>query len=362
MEARLNNVTAVERPKNAQPWTNMSPRVRISSILTIVIPAAVFALTLLFTGMDFMAGLFTVFLPLQLLMGGWAGFYSFGKRGITDGLLLVVTFFLSLFVFVLLASVLWSVIQSGFAALSPHFIYQNNVYVSGKTGLEIGGVGHAILGTIITVGISMMVTVPLGIATAVYLTETRDFGRGIVRTLLQAMSALPSVVSGLFIYSMLILSGWSGYSGLMGSLALIPLMLPTVARVAEESLRLVPKDLRNGALALGAPSYRAFFMVTLPAAQSGIVTAVLLGIARVIGETAPILLTMTLANGTNLNPLEGGMATLPGYIFNYILLGDPTSIARAWGAALVLLIFVGILFAAARIASSPKKAKKRSAK
>lgn len=358
----MTSAVALERPKNSQPWKNLGPRVRLSSAITTVVPSAVYGLILLFTGMDFMAGLFTIFLPLQLIMGGWAGYYSYGKRGIRDGLLLVVTFFLSLFVLVLLISVLWSVIESGFRAISPHFFYQNNVYVSGKTGLEIGGVGHAILGTSITVGISTLVTVPLGIATAVYLTETREFGRGTVRTLLQAMSALPSVVTGLFIYSMLILSGWSGYSGLMGALALIPLMLPTVSRVAEESLRLVPKDLRNGALALGAPSYRAFLMVTLPAAKSGIVTAVLLGIARVIGETAPILLTVALANGTNLNPLEGGMATLPGYIFNFIYLGDPTSIARAWGAAMVLLIFVGILFAAARLASAPKKAKKRSAK
>jgi phosphate transport system permease protein len=353
---------AVERPKNSQPWKNLGPKVKLSSAITIVVPSAIFGLILLATGMDFMAGLFTILLPLQLLAGGWAGYFSFGKRGIRDGLLLVVTFFLSLFVLVLLISVLWAVIESGFRAISPHFIYQNNVYVSGKTGLEIGGVGHAILGTSITVGISTLVTVPLGIATAVYLTETREFGRGIVRTLLQAMSALPSVVTGLFIYSMLILSGWSGYSGFMGALALIPLMLPTVSRVAEESLRLVPKDLRNGALALGAPSYRAFLMVTLPAAKSGIVTAVLLGIARVIGETAPILLTVALANGTNVNPFDGGMATLPGYIFNFIYLGDPTSIARAWGAAMVLLIFVGILFAAARLASAPKKAKKRSAK
>ena len=353
--------TPVARPKRAEPWSKLGPRVRLATLVTILIPSSIFALTLFTTGLDFMAGLITVLLPLQLILGGWAGYYSFGRRGIPDGLLLVVTFFLAIFVLVLLASVLWSVVEAGFRAMSPHFIYQNNVYVSGKTGLEIGGVGHAILGTTITVGITTLVTVPLGIATAVYLTETRDFGRGIVRTLLQAMSSIPSVVAGLFIYSMLIISGWSGYSGLMGALALIPLMLPTVSRVAEESLRNVSRDLRNGALALGAPSYRAFFMVTLPAAKSGLVTAVLLGIARVIGETAPLLLTMALANGTNINPLEGGMTTLPSYIFSFIALGDPSSLARAWGAALVLLLFVGILFAAARIASAPKKAKKRSA-
>lgn len=347
------------RPKNAEPWKRLGKRTRFSVLISSIVPAAIFLSVLAITGLDFMAGLILIFLPVQLAFGAWAGLYTAGRRGMTDGLLMVVTFFLSAFVLVLLASVIWGVVQTGSQAISPHFLYQNNVYVSGRTGLEIGGVGHAILGTIITVGISVLVTVPLALATAVYLTETRQRGRGTVRTLLQAMSALPSVVAGLFIYSALIVSGWSQYTGLMGSLALIPLMLPTVSRVAEESLRLVPSDLRNGALALGAPSYRAFFMVTLPAASSGIVTAVLLGIARVIGETAPLLLTMTFANSTNLNPLDGGMSTLPGYIFVFLNLGDPTSYLRAWGAAFVLLAFVGILFAAARVASSPKKAKKK---
>lgn len=358
----MSNVVATARPDKAQPWVKLSPRTRYGSLAAIVVPGTVFLAILAATGMDFMAGLITIFLPMQLLFGGAAGFYSSGKRGISDGLLLVSTLFLSVFVMVLLASVIWSVIQQGFVALSPQFILQNNVYVSGKTGLEIGGAGHAILGTLITVGISTLVTVPLGVATAVYLTETRDKGRGLVRTLLQAMSALPSVVAGLFIYSVFIISGWSAYSGLMGALALIPLMLPTVSRVAEESLRLVPRELRDGALALGAPAYRAFFMVTLPAAKSGIVTAVLLGIARIIGETAPLLLTMALANGTNVNPLDGGMTTLPSYIFNFIGLGDPIAIARAWGAALVLLLVVAIVFGAARVASAPKSAAKKKVK
>ncbi len=352
------SATPIERPKTAQPWNNLGKKVRVASAITILVPSSIFLAILVITGIDLMAGILTILLPLQLVVGGLAGLYSFGRRGIADGLLLVTTVFLAGFVIVMFGSVLVSLFSFGFSAISPHFLYQNNVYVAGKTGLEIGGVGHAILGSLVTVGITTIVTIPLGIATAVFLTETREFGRGTVRTLLQAMSALPSVVTGLFIYSMFIISGWSGYSGIMGSLALIPLMLPTVSRVAEESLRLVPRDLRNGALALGAPSYRAFFMVTLPAAKSGIITASLLGIARVIGETAPILLTVAIANSTNLNPFDGGMSTLPSYIFNYILLGDPTSIARAWGAALVLMLVVGIVFASARIASSPRKAKK----
>ena len=130
----------------------------------------------------------------------------------------------------------------------------------------------------------------------------------------------------------------------------------------QEALRLVPKELRNGALALGAPAWRAFLQVTLPAASSGIVTAVLLGVARVIGETAPLILTTFSANNTNLNIFEGGMSTLPTYLYNYVTMGFDTSLQRAWGAALVILILVGVLFAAARFAtrSTPApKAKKR---
>lgn len=353
------DLSPVERPKSAAPWTKVSAQSRTLLFLASTVPAIIYFALYLTNGFDFMSSLIVVFLPLQVIATSLVGIKMYGRRGILDSLLVVATIFLGSFVFVLLTSVLWSVLQAGFATLSPQFIYQNDVYVTPTTGLEIGGVGHAILGTLLVVGISTIVTVPLAIATAIYLTETRGKSRGLIRTLLQAMSGLPSVVTGLFIYSMLILSGFSSQSGLTGSLALIPLMLPTVSRVAEEALRLVPAELRNGALGLGASAWSAFSMVTLPAAKSGLVTAVLLGVARIVGETAPLLLTTQLANKTNLNVLDGGISTLPTYLYGYVGLGYDTSIQRAWGAALVILIMVGILFAAARVASSPKKAKKR---
>jgi phosphate transport system permease protein len=309
--------------------------------------------------MDFMAALFIVFLPIQIVAAALVGITVYGRRGILEGLLVVATIFLSSFVFVLLGSVIWSVISNGVAALSPSFIFQNNYYIQPKTSLEFGGVGHSIIGSLMIVGLSTIVTVPLGLATAVYLTETQGKSKGIIRTLLQAMSGLPSVVSGLFIYAMFIASGITTYAGWTGSLALIPLMLPTVARVTEEALRLVPVELRNGALALGAPAWRAFVQVTLPAAKSGIVTAILLGVARVIGETAPLVLTTFAADRTNLNPFEGAMGSLPTYLFNYIAFGFDESIQRAWGAALVILILVAILFISARVASRTRtKARK----
>lgn len=356
------SLVSAPRPKTAEPWKRSNSRSKLIQITASVIPILVAASAWLFFSVDLIIAVLLVLLPLQLVAVGIAGFVLKGRRGIPDAALIVMTYFLGTFVMVLLISVLWSVVEAGFGALSPHFLYQNNVYVTPTTGLEIGGVGHAIIGTLLVVGLSTLVTVPLGVATGVYLTETRGKSRGFIRVLLQAIAGLPSIVAGLFVYSMLVVTGVSAYAGWLGSLALVPLMLPTVARVTEESLKLVPQELRNGALGLGAPSWRAFTMVTLPAARSGVVTAILLGVARVIGETAPLLTTTFAANNTSLNIAEGGMATLPTYIYNYISLGFDTSIQRAWGAALVLLILVGILFGLARYISRPKTAKKKKGK
>jgi phosphate transport system permease protein len=358
------SVEAVARPKFAEPWKKTNQRSKLIQIIASTVPIGIASAAWLFAGVDLIVSVLLVLLPLQLIAVGIAGFLLKGRRGVPDAALIVMTYFLGTFVMVLLVSVLWSVVEAGFAALSPQFIFQNNVYVTPTTGLEIGGVGHAVIGTLLVVGLSTLVTVPLGVATGVYLTETRGKSRGVIRVLLQAIAGLPSVVAGLFVYSMLIVTGVSAYAGWLGSLALVPLMLPTVARVTEESLRLVPQELRNGALGLGAPSWRAFLMVTLPAAKSGVVTAILLGVARVIGETAPLLTTTFAANNTSINVFDGGLATLPTYIYNYVSLGFDTSIQRAWGAALVLLILVGILFGAARYVSRPKslKAKKKKEK
>ena len=280
-----------------------------------------------------------------------------GGRGFADALLIVVSLLLSGIVFALLLSVLWSVISTGVGALSPQFIYQNNRYISTTTSLEYGGVGHAILGTLWLVILATAAALPLGLAIAVYLTQSQSKLRNLVRTITQALAGLPSVVSGLFVLSIISFLG-AQKSGIFGAMALFPLMLPTVARVAEEALRLVPSDLRLAALGLGAPNYRAFFQVILPAAKSGVITALLLGLARVVGETAPLILTIQANNGTNLNPFDGGVATLPTYIYGFISAGYASSITRAWGASLVLLVLVAILFVTARLLASDKKRKK----
>lgn len=350
---------AVARPKSAEPWARTTTRAKMLQIIASILPIGIAAASWLVGGLNAIVAIMFVLLPLLLISIGTVGFMLKGKRGIPDALLIVMTIFLGTFIMVLLMSVVWALVEAGFSALSPQFIYQNNTYVTPTDSLEFGGVGHAILGTLLVVGLSTIITVPLGVATGVYLTETRSGGRGVVRVILQAMAGLPSVVAGLFVYSMLIVTGVTQYAGWLGALALVPLMLPTVSRVTEESLKLVPQELRNGALGLGASAWKAFFQVTLPAAKSGVVTAILLGVARVVGETAPLLLTVFPIAGTNVNILSGGMATLPTYIYRFVALGFDTSIARAWGAALVLMIVVGILFGLARYISRPKSLKKK---
>jgi phosphate transport system permease protein len=196
---------------------------------------------------------------------------------------------------------------------------------------------------------------------AVFLTQSQSKMRGVVRTVTQSLAGLPSVVAGLFVLAIMQFTGLER-SGLTGALALFPLMLPTVARVAEESLRLVPADLRMAALALGAPNYKAFFKVVLPAAKSGIITALLLGLARVVGETAPLILTINMNNTTNWNPFNGPIASLPTYVYSFLGSTYTSSQQRAWGAALVLLIVVGILFGSARLLSRKKSLKTKPAK
>lgn len=344
-----------------QPWRRANLKRRFEILLAIAIPLPLTALFAMLTGFDPNLALIAIFLPLQLLLAGFVGFRAYGKRGLGDAALVVVTVFFSAFVLILLLSVLSSVIMEGGKAISWQFFSQNNFYVSPTTSLEYGGVGHAIVGTLIVVGLTTLAAVPLGISMAIYLTQSQSKTRNLVRTFTQALSGLPSVVSGLFILS-IIEATQMGRSGLTGSLALFPLMLPTVARVAEEALHLVPTDLRFAALALGAPNYRAFFQVILPAAKSGLMTALLLGLARVVGETAPLIVTMNPSSSTSLNPFDGGMTTLPTYIYNYLASSYQTSQARAWGAALVLLMVVGLLFGLARFLSKSKTNKKKASK
>jgi phosphate transport system permease protein len=212
-----------------------------------------------------------------------------------------------------------------------------------------GGAEHAIIGTLEQVGIATLIIVPIGVLTAVYLHEINGRMARPVRFITDAMSGLPSIVAGLLIFTI-----WAqnhGYSGAAGAAALAVLMLPTMTRASEEILRTVPDTLREGALALGAPHHRLVRKVVLPTAIAGLVTAMLLAIARAVGETAPMIMTAFGADATNTNPLKGPQEDLPLFVYKLIFVPNATQNQRAFTGALILVGLVLVLFAAARIVS-----------
>jgi phosphate transport system permease protein len=215
-----------------------------------------------------------------------------------------------------------------------------------------GGLLHAIVGTFILVSVALVVSLPIGVLTALYLTEIKGKLTRPIRFLVQAMSGVPSIVAGLFILSAVVYTVTKSYSGLVGSLALTILMIPTIARTAEEVLNLIPNDLREAGVALGGTQWRTVAMVVIPAAKSGLVTALILGVARIVGETAPILLLTGGGDAVNFNPTQGAMGSLPFYIWKSFLLGTEESITRGWAGLLVLLVLVLSLFLLARFLGS----------
>jgi phosphate transport system permease protein len=243
------------------------------------------------------------------------------------------------------------VLYKGVSVLSPHFFTETVEFCGTLDGASCGGIGHAIVGTLEQVAIAVAIAVPLAILCAVFLNEIGGVLRRPVRLFVDAMSGVPSVVAGLFIYAAWVIGLNRSFSGFAASLALAILMLPTVTRTAEEVLRLVPGGLREGALALGASEWRTVWGVVLPTARSGLITAVILGVARAVGETAPLLFTSFGSSFYNVNPLDGPQESLPHFIYQYIRLGNPGSAPyqRAWGAAVVLIGLVLTLFTLARV-------------
>jgi phosphate transport system permease protein len=240
----------------------------------------------------------------------------------------------------------------GAPALSPTFLTHS---MNGVTGNEPGGgIYHALIGTLQQVGLASVVALPIGILTAIYLVE---FGRGrfarLVTFFVDVMNGVPSIVAGLFVFTFLLLGFGMRPFGAAGAIALVILMMPIVVRSAEEMIRLVPDELREASYALGTPRWRTVLKVVLPTALSGLVTGGLLAIARVAGETAPLILLVGYSSRINTDPLSGDQASLPVMIWDQ--LGKRSgnagefSDARAWGAALVLVLLVLVLNIAARL-------------
>ncbi|WP_329281173.1 phosphate ABC transporter permease PstA [Streptomyces sp. NBC_00691] len=246
-----------------------------------------------------------------------------------------------------LLSLAWVTISKGMDVLDGYFLsHSMNGVLDAEAG---GGVYHALLGTIEQVAIATVIAAPIGLLTAVYLVE---YGGGklaqAVTFFVDVMTGIPSIVAGLFILATWNLMLGFGPSGFAGAMALAILMMPVVVRSTEEMLKLVPNELREASLALGIPKWRTILKVVLPTAIGGITTGVMLAVARITGETAPILLLVFGTKLINPNPFEGAQSSLPLYVYEQYAVGTDAAVARAWGAALVLIAFVMILNLVAR--------------
>jgi phosphate transport system permease protein len=275
-----------------------------------------------------------------------------GRRKATDRLMtsLVTTAFG--IAMVPLVSLVWTVLEKGLARFDGAF-FSNSMY---RVVGEGGGAYHAILGTLVITGLATLISVPIGLMTAIYLVE---YGSGRLKRsitfFVDVMTGIPSIVAGLFAFALFtLIFGNDVRLGVMGAVALSVLMIPVVVRSCEEVLKLVPNELREASYALGVPKWRTVVKVVLPTAIAGLGTGVTLAIARVVGETAPLLITVGLITATNLNPFSGRMATLP--VFAYYQLTQPGTatqafLDRAWTAALLLIILVMALNVVARLIS-----------
>ena len=251
-----------------------------------------------------------------------------------------------------LLSLAYEVIRRGAERFDGEFFGASLVGVIG----DGGGAYHAIMGTLIITALTTVLSVPIGLMAAIYLVE---YGSGRLKRwitfFVDVMTGIPSIVAGLFAYALFVIFFGSGIRlGIMGAVALSVLMIPVVVRSAEEVLKLVPNELREASYALGVPKWRTILKVVIPTAVAGLGTGVTLAIARVIGETAPLLVTVGITNSTNLNPFDGRMATLPVYAFYQLTQpGVPPEYAidRAWTAALILIILVMGLNVVARVIS-----------
>lgn len=266
----------------------------------------------------------------------------------------VLVYIASAFVILPLASVLYEIIRLGVGGFSLRIFTQDMSATASESELSEGGLLHAVIGTAYIVTFATVLSAPIGILTALYIVEVKGRFAGLVRFFVQAMSGVPSIVAGLFIFAVWMVQLGNAYSALAGGFALTVLMIPTVARTSEEVLKLIPQDLREAGLALGATQWRTVAMVIIPAAKSGLITAIILGIARVVGETAPLLLTIGGADAINLDPLSGNMSAFPYYVWKNLLIGSPNAISRAWLGVFVLMVLVLIFFALARYFGASK--------
>lgn len=304
-------------------------------------------------------------LPLSGTLGFWVFWYVLflagyaavtamtagNGRAVGDRIVAMVMTSAAVVVLVIIGNQIGYTVYRGWPALRhfTNFVTQTMADTGPLQGLDVGGVLHAIIGSLEQMGIATAISVPLGVLAALFLAEVGGPLARPIRAIVEAMTALPEIIAGLFIYALVILTFGAGLSGFAASLALSVMMIPYVTRSSEVMLRLVPGALREASLALGASQWRTAWLVVLPTARSGLTTAVVLAMARAIGETAPVLLTAGFTPFLNANPFRHPQTSLPLYIFSYVRLPQAAFVARAFGAGLVLMLVVLVLFTTARL-------------
>jgi phosphate transport system permease protein len=276
---------------------------------------------------------------------------SFDENRMTvrDRLAVIVVQSLAMLVAGALLWVIGFTVLRGWPALHHLNFYTQDGTNSGESNpLSQSGVLHAVVGTLIEIGISMGIAMPLGLLAAVFMNEVPGPYARFIRTIVDAMTAMPDILAGLFIFATLLLSFHFRQSGLAAGLALGITALPIICRASDVVLRLMPGGLTEASYALGAGQWRTVRYVTLPTVRSGLATAAILGAARAIGETAPVLLTAGSTDYLNFNPTNGPMMSLPLWAYDEVTEPSSVSQARGFGAAVVLLVLVLVLFAVAR--------------
>ncbi|GAA3905418.1 phosphate ABC transporter permease PstA [Streptomyces sp. NPDC003631] len=271
-----------------------------------------------------------------------------GRRQAKDRIATSLVWVAFLLAVIPLVSLVWTTVARGVKVLDIYFLtHSMGIVADSQPG---GGIYHAILGSLEQVGLATVIGAPIGVLTAIYLVE---YGRGrlaqAVTFFVDVMTGIPSIVAGLFILSLMLIFKMQPF-GFAGSLALAILMMPVVVRSTEEMLKLVPNELREASLALGVPKWRTILKVVLPTSIGGITTGVMLAIARIAGETAPVLLLVFGNRFINANPFEGAQQSLPLYIYQQYAnsAGANAAYDRAWAASLTLIAFVMILNLVAR--------------
>jgi phosphate transport system permease protein len=343
-------------PTPIKPW-KATKRERLIDVSIFILALLSSYLIVAATEMKGKLALFVVFFVAYMLFTSSIKGFQLGSAAAKDTIVNSLVAFGAIVTVIPIASILFTVVQKGLPGISLNLFISDMSMATPTDPLSNGGLLHAITGTLALVTLALIMSVPLGILTALYLTEIKGRFTSPIRFLVQAMSGVPSIVAGLFILSAILYPITKSFSGFMGALALTILMIPTIARTSEEVLNLIPNDLREAGVALGGTQWRTVAMIVLPAAKSGLVTAVILGVARIAGETAPLLLLTGGGDKVNPNAFNGPLGSLPYYIWKSFNAGSPEAITRAWAGLLVLVGLVLILFTAARYLGSKKSSK-----